>query len=851
MKIIILIITITLLSSAFWCGAQQNVDSIYNSLTLESRLKLLFADTLQQNPAAGQLLKTNSVVKINGNGNVNHNKGSNGFSLLLNANQALNSTGRIPSPDIRNISDSSVVAAYFSYLVAMHHKEGVHGIYTTKGEKSYALFINPGNRNELVHYQISPFPDQLNRLHSTTNSPNHSTIRMDENHIGESSPNPSLESLLESRHLFFGNNMGKHIGMMERAIKQKLIDESLFEKRIKEIISIQNTSTDGSVSPNKSADYWNFELYKKSIICLSRQFEPIVDFSNTEIGLHNNQTAKQYNLLGLLKRYTDHVVPAHPSVLANAAFMKYFVVAAQSPEEVTEAAMAIKDINRPFNNQIILLYTGDWHDDLFKDPLIQQFTTLIMGHGPANLIFDLQTQALLGGIEVNRYAGTPDFLKVAGFHPIALDKTRLGYVPAENAGMDAMKLSQIDAIMAEMIKLKAAPGGQVLVARNGEVVYNHSFGKESYIKGNPIEQESIYDLASVTKVMGTTPLMMMLYDSAAIDNNTRLGDVLPAAQNTNKSDITIQELLLHQAGLPAFIPFYLHALDSAKINKPLYSKRLSKEYPIRVDTRLFMMANPPYKETVFRPQHDTVFNIRVSENLFMNRRFKEEMLRKIYSEPLRKKEYRYSDLSMYLAQQVVEHKLGQPENILFDHYFSQPLGAQRLTFLPLEKFKPQEIVPTENDLAFRKELLRGYVHDPGAAMMGGVAGHAGLFANSNDLAKMAQMLLNKGSYGGKQYINPNTVDHFTRQQIEENRRALGFDKPEPDKTKSGPCSDQATPSSYGHSGFTGTFIWIDPDKNLIYIFLSNRVHPYAFNKKLIDLGFRKKIQDVIYNAITE
>ena len=851
MKIIFLTIFITALSITYSYGAQTKIDSIYNSLTLETRLKLLFADTLSQAEQVAPPPKTNSVVRTIGNGNKIN--GNNGFLLLLDAAHTNGNPSRYPAPTIQtlqNISDTVFLTKYYANLIRSHHNNGIHGVCIKLDDQSIALFCDSTQNNQLVPYRLRDFPKKLVSENIRSPQVNKSAFLIKSDNDDQNKEDESLETLLKGRNLFFSHNMESQITLFKRAIEQKMIDEALVERRVKELIAFQ-TAPPISDEPQKSVDYWRFELYRKSIVCLTQKHEPIVDFSNTEIGLYNNQTAKEHNLLELLKRYTENVLPSHPSILANAAFMKYFVVAAQSPQEIREAALSIKEIKRAFNNEVVLLFKGDRHDPIFQDSLIQQFNTLILGNGPDDLMFDLQTQALMGGIGVDQYKNTPAILKAAGFDAIGLQKNRLGYAPAENAGMNAQVLSQIDAIMAEMIRQKAAPGGQVLVARHGDVIYNKPFGKDSYSKGSPINQESIYDLASVTKVMGTTPLVMMLFDNGTLHTTTTLEEVLPPAQNTNKANITIQELLLHQAGLPAFIPFYLHALDSTQLHKPLYSKRFSREYPIRVDTRLFMLANATYKSTVFQPHPDSVFNIRVADNLFMNNHNKVEMLKKIYDEPLRKKEYRYSDLSLYLAQQVVEHQMGQPENILFDQYFSQPLGAKRLTFLPLEKFKPQEIVPTEFDQAFRRDLLRGYVHDPGAAMMGGVAGHAGLFANSHDLAKMAQMLLNKGSYGGKQYISPNTVDLFTRQQTEENRRGLGFDKPEPDKSKPGPCSDLATPSSYGHSGFTGTFIWIDPEKDLIYIFLSNRVHPYAYNKKLMEMSIRPKVQEVIYNAIME
>lgn len=774
--------------------------------------------------------------------------------LLMGDQQSIRNLSRYPSPSIQTmqaIADTGFVASYCKHLLTSQRNSAFHGVCIKKQDQTYAIFMDSREKEQLITYRINSFPDRMNKTINHTPKTNSSIFKWNTKIESLNDSRQTLEALLNERQLFFATDLDNHVAMLKRAIEQKIIDESLIEQRVKELLAFRLPRAKETEKANKSQNYWRYECYRKSIVCLSRNFEFLTDLSDIEIGLYNNQTAKQHNLIDFLKRYTDNVIPSHPSVLANAARMRYFIVAAQTMEEIREAAITISEVDRAFDNQIVLFYTGPLSNAIFEDSLLQQFNTLFLAEGPSNLIFDLQSQALFGGIEIKANTHFPLSAQKTGFSSIAIQKSRLGYAPGENEGINENTLLQIDAIMGEMQRLKAAPGGQVLVARHGFVVYNKSFGKDSYTKGEAVEPENLYDLASVTKVIATTPLMMKLYDEQAIGNNTRLGEILPTAKNSNKADITIEELLLHQAGLPAFIPFYLHALDSTTIQRPLYSKRFSKEYPIRVDNRLYMLAEARYKPTIFQSHADSMFSIPVADNMFMSSSFKDQMLQKIYNEPLRKKEFRYSDLSLYLAQQVIEHHYQKPENILFDQYFAQPLGAKRLTFMPLERFKAQEVMPTENDQSFRRQMLRGYVHDQGAAMMGGVAGHAGLFANSNDLAKMAQMLLNKGCYGGKQFITPHTVELFTRQQIETNRRGLGFDKPDADRTKTQPCSRLVSQSSYGHSGFTGTFVWIDPDKELIYIFLSNRVHPNAYNNKLSNMGFRVRVQDVIYNALTE
>jgi CubicO group peptidase (beta-lactamase class C family) len=234
----------------------------------------------------------------------------------------------------------------------------------------------------------------------------------------------------------------------------------------------------------------------------------------------------------------------------------------------------------------------------------------------------------------------------------------------------------------------------------------------------------------------------------------------------------------------------------------------------------------------------------------MNKYYLDTMIVSIITSPLRRPhDYLYSDLGFYFLGELVPRLSGKPLNQFAREKFFEPLGMINTSFVPLNHFEKERIVPTENDKAFRKQLLHGWVHDPGAAMMGGVAGHAGLFSNAVDLAKIMQMFLNNGNYGGKEYLKASTVELFTKRYNGSNRRGLGFDKPEPDTSKVSPASRLASPSSFGHSGFTGTLAWADPETGIIYVFLSNRVHPDQYNKKLIEDNYRTRIQDIVYRSI--
>ncbi|TNE80689.1 MAG: glycosyl hydrolase [Bacteroidetes bacterium] len=381
-------------------------------------------------------------------------------------------------------------------------------------------------------------------------------------------------------------------------------------------------------------------------------------------------------------------------------------------------------------------------------------------------------------------------------------------------------LSRIDSLIEQAIRDSVLPGCQVLVAQQGRVLFNKSFGHHTYEANSKVVSETdIYDLASVTKVAATTMAIMHLYDKGKIDLKKKASFYVKALRGTNKSNITLQELLTHTAGLQSWIPFYLKTLDSTGA---YYSFCRDDDYCIPV-----------------------------AQDQWANRRVTDSIWSWIVESPVKKPgHYLYSDLSFYLLQKVVESfdKEG------LDHYVSkniyEPLNLANLAYSPLEHFNHDRIVPTEKDSIFRRQTLLGYVHDPGAAMLGGVGGHAGLFGNAGDLAILMQCLLNKGHYGNVKLFSENTVYRFSRyDNVLKYRRGLGFDKPEPDPKKGTPCSRCASLRSYGHSGFTGTFVWVDPEYDLIYIFLSNRVYPDAANNRISKTNLRTHIQSIIYQEI--
>jgi CubicO group peptidase (beta-lactamase class C family) len=364
----------------------------------------------------------------------------------------------------------------------------------------------------------------------------------------------------------------------------------------------------------------------------------------------------------------------------------------------------------------------------------------------------------------------------------------------------------------------------VFVARNGKVIYDRSFGSLTYDKEPLVTSETIYDLASLTKVSATLQAVMFMHEKGIIDIYKKASYYLPELKNTNKKDITILEMLTHQAGLAPFIPMWTETVKDT-VFLPLYYNRTKDElHPLQVSPNLFASRN-----------------IRDSVWTWIGKS-------KLVDRPVRTPyTYRYSDLGFLIFQRLAEKMLNQPLDEFVYQNLYEPLGAYTTGYKPLERFSAQLIAPTEFDKIYRKANIKGTVHDERAAMMGGVAGHAGLFSNSNDLGKLGQMLLQEGSYGGTRYYKPETIRQFTNKQFDKSRRGLGWDKPIQSDWNS-PTSLYASPKTFGHTGFTGTCLWVDPEFNLVYIFLSNRVYPDRSNK-LITANIRSRIQDVIYESI--
>lgn len=388
---------------------------------------------------------------------------------------------------------------------------------------------------------------------------------------------------------------------------------------------------------------------------------------------------------------------------------------------------------------------------------------------------------------------------------------RLGFAEPEAVGMNADVIYKIDQLAQDAIDKAATPGLQIVATRKGKVIYDKSFGYESVERKKKVSTKDLYDVASVTKVTATLPLLMKEVSDGNINLDQNLSTILPRAVSTNKANLKLREILAHQAGLPPWIGFYKESVNvkNARLYLDYYSRKQDEEHPVKVTDNIYIIGS--IKDTIM----DDI----------------------LYS-PLGPKKYEYSDLGYYLFQEYLETKYKRNLDSLTQEFFYKPMGMYHTTYNPLNKFSKDQIIPTERDRTYRNQLLHGYVQDEGAAMMGGVAGHAGLFSTAQDLAKLMQMYLNGGSYGGVKFLDPEALSEFTKDQFPGNRRGAGLDKLT-DKNNHG----------FGHTGFTGTMVWADPTKELVFVFLSNRVNPSVENNSLANKKYRENIRQALYDAI--
>lgn len=655
-----------------------------------------------------------------------------------------------------------------------------------------------------------------------------------------------LEALMAGNDiLLFPENVPLALEKICMAHQDSILSDERLAQSVKKILHYKFKSDLNNFKPidtrnlnqNLNASYKDalqYQLYENAVTVIKNE-DNILPIRNLEDKIAYVKMGDDTNtsFIGTLKKYTEVTEVASDNIdtlnLKLKEFKTVIIGFHKSDKAWKNHDFTAKELDWiqkiAENNNVVL--------DVFTKPYSLSAITnfdkikgVIVSYQNADVSQVVSAELLFGAIQAEGKLPVSVNEKFPVNTGITTEKlNRLGFTAPLNVGMSQEILSKIDVVAKKAIDAKMTPGIQLLVARRGKVIYQKSYGYHTYDAVEKVKNTDIYDVASLTKMVSTLPNIMQLYDQQKVKLDSKLGEMLPIFSNSNKADINFKDLLSHYARLQAWIPFYKATLDS--VNMP------SDKY---------------YRQT-YSPE----FSKQVSENLFIRNDYHDSIMKQIVDSKLNdKKEYKYSDFTFIILKEYLERITGRSISDLSQNNFYKLLGMNNTSYNPLKKIDKNLIPPTENDTYFRHSLIQGYVHDMEAAMEGGIAGHAGIFSNAMDIAKMMQMYLQKGNYGNVKYFSSATFDTFNTCYFcaEGNRRGLGFDKPQ--ISGGGPTCGCVSMSSFGHTGFTGTIAWADPETEIVYVFLSNRTFPDSNAPNTLSReNIREDIQKIIQSAILD
>lgn len=659
-------------------------------------------------------------------------------------------------------------------------------------------------------------------------------------------------------------NPAKSIEAIMSAVSAGKVSRKIIEERVKRVLSYKYalglTSRPAPISikglekkiNSPSADRMARRMAAASITCLKNQNNllPLRGLSDRSAAVVNFGD-KSNEFIRICRRYAPVTIYDCPDgVMTDAQFKAIkkanTVVAAifTDKKSVRASVQRLKGC-RDF---VGVFMVNPYKMAKFKDA-INGMSSVILAYDDTPATRNYAAQAVFGGIDVKGHLP----VALEGIAPlgtgIRLSKTRLGYSMPSLEGMNDSLLTSIDSVMEDAIARKAVPGAQVLVARHGNVVVDKNYGRLT-AGGDKVEDGTMYDLASVSKAIGTLPGIMKAYDKGFINIDERVSRYISALKDTPKEDITVRQLLYHESGMPASLNMFNLMIDSASYSGKLITSRRDATHSIKIQNGAYGHNNGRLRKDITSPVRRGDFDVEAASGIWVGQAAYDTIMSTIYNIPLRaNNRYNYSCLNFCLLMDAEQRATGQPHDRWVAEHFWKPLGMTTMCYRPTLKHSKKNIAPTEQDNYLRRQLVRGYVHDETAAFSGGVQGNAGLFANADDIAKMCQMWLNGGVYGGERLLSQQTVDLFTRSKSPTCRRGLGFDKPDVENPDYSPTTDMATPETYGHLGFTGTVFWVDPTNDLIFVFLTNRVNPTRDNAEFNKLSLRPDLFRMVYESI--
>ncbi|MDH5367761.1 MAG: serine hydrolase [Cyclobacteriaceae bacterium] len=778
---------------------QKWVDSVYNKLNTKEKLAQLFLTSIKGDPTIREVIELNLLTHSNKLGGIY-------FSKIL------------PAKLVEIINENRHVVRT-PLLIGMDVKHGLHDDIPQAFKYPQANTISAIKNPSLLHEMQQHLQEQLFTLGCNTNLS-----------IVEDTISPFLNSDVlyqigasqvyansDSENLFYmlsSNDIESAVKKLKKLVRKNLVNGDSIETNVKRILKAKYNVYSGSriINPDNLILKLTRPKYK---VLLEKMYQSAIEI--------NTNTLLPFQMLDTTTFATltlggdASIANSYLSKYANFLHFKEENDTTSLIRKLTSFKVVIVNIINP--DQLL-----DKHYQLLKS--LSNKTHLVVCYYGENSKNRESFQHIVKAHENNEFTQklVPQFL----FGAISNNETslnRLGYSIPESVGVDSYVLEKIDNIAHEAISNAATPGCQILIAKDGKVIFDKNYGFYTYDSLRAVTTETIYDLASITKVAATLQTILFMNENGLIDLDYKISYYLPELKNTNKKNMVIRDILSHQAGLWPGLPLWKYTMKNTSHLSSYYS---------------------------YYPQDDYPNN--VSKGLYSHVGMEDKVWQWIMESDLRNKkdrvpyDYKYSDVGYYMLYRLAEKILNQPMEDFLSQNVYEPLGAVTLNYLPLCKFPEDMIAPTENDTDFRYSQIVGTVHDQGAAMIGGVAGHAGLFSNATDLAKLFQMHLQNGRYGGAKYFSEETLEKFRKPQYDSNRRGAGWDKPVLGSWY-GPTGENVSSKTYGHTGFTGTAAWVDPEYNLVYIFLSNRVYPDATNAKLYDTNIRTRIQDVIYKAI--
>ena len=672
----------------------------------------------------------------------------------------------------------------------------------------------------------------------------------------------SVKAILAGNDIVLGViNQKKEFESVKAAVQNGVIPNSVLEEKVKKILSYKYILNAHNFTPidkatihskvnSSSAEWTKRKIYDGAVTLVKNVDNHIplskldkVKIASVAVGASAHNQFQTY-----LKKYADVSTFQIKSTaeVTNLAQLKDFdiVIISIHTDKITDSPALQKLANE--KTTILVNFTSPYRLSAFQTSALNA-SSLIVAYDNSEYAQMSAAQGIFGGIGMSGKlpvtSGT--FKEGSG---VSTTKTRLSYSLPEEVGINSSKLENIEHIALEGVRQRAYPGCQILVAKDGVIIYEREFGNLNYGDSPDVTPETIYDVASITKASATLPAIMKLYDEKEVALQDNIGKYVKATKGSDKENIRIRTLLLHESGLTSFIPYYTTAIDNNSYTGSLFGQR-SQRYNARY-AGAWGRTDYKFHSNMISSKPSEIFYQPVARGMYASDKMNEALLQDIINSPLSNRgKYRYSCLNFMLLKEAVEDISGlNIDTYLKINYFNK-LGATTTTYLPLRYFSEEVIAPTENDPFFRKQHLTGYVHDEGAALFGGMSGNAGLFSNANDLAKLYQMWLNGGEYGGERYLSEETIKLFTTTKSSISRRGLGFYKPDPRNSRTHPTSPGTPIEVYGHTGYTGTCFWVDPNNNMIYIFLSNRVNPSRSPNRLSSLEIRERIQEELYKAL--